>query len=109
MKFRNAMYAWTPLSWPATGSKAGTIGMVKVGPHPDTTGWSEPYSHSAGSCYLALKNDPEIVQVAQLFIDFHTMIVRDGIDPRAAHREFLKIDEYRERISRDIPGAEDAA
>ncbi len=40
-----------------------------------------------------------------LFIDFHTMVVRDGIDPLAAHQEFLKIDEYRERISPDIPGA----
>jgi hypothetical protein len=82
--------------------------MVKVGPHPDTIGWSKPYAQSAGSCYLALKSAPEMEQLVQLFIDFHTMIVRDGIDPQTAHREFLKIDEYRERISPDIPGAEDA-
>ncbi len=42
-----------------------------------------------------------------MFIDFHTLIVRDGIDPQAAHREFLKIDEYRRRISPDIDGAAD--
>jgi hypothetical protein len=39
-----------------------------------------------------------------MFIDFHTLVVRDGIDPQAAHREFLKIDEYRKRIAPDTPG-----
>jgi len=53
-----------------------------------------------------LKTKPELEQVMHLFIDFHTMVVRDGIDPHAAHEEFLKIHEYRERISADIPGAE---
>jgi hypothetical protein len=41
-----------------------------------------------------------------LFIDFHTLTVRDGIDPKAAHEAFLAIDEYRQRISHDILGAE---
>src|SRR5262245_3854508 len=27
-------------------------------------------------------------------LDFHTLVVGDGIDPMVAHREFLKIDEY---------------
>jgi hypothetical protein len=41
-----------------------------------------------------------------MFIDFHTLVVGDGIDPLAAHAEFLKIDEYRRRISPDIDGAD---
>ena len=36
-----------------------------------------------------------------------TLVVRDGIDPQAAHREFLKIDEYRRRVSPDIDGVAD--
>jgi len=40
-----------------------------------------------------------------LFVDFHTLVVRDGIDPVAAHAEFSKIDGYREIISPDIDGA----
>jgi hypothetical protein len=32
--------------------------------------------------------------------------VRDGIDPQAAHRAFLAIDEYRFRIAPDTEGAE---
>ena len=41
-----------------------------------------------------------------LFIEFHTIVVRDRIPVDAAHREFLKIDEYRRRIAPDIPGAD---
>jgi hypothetical protein len=41
-----------------------------------------------------------------MFIAFHTMVVRDGIDPQAAHDEFLKISEYRRRIAPDIEGAD---
>ena len=40
-----------------------------------------------------------------MFIDFHTLVVGDGMDPQAVHRQFLKIDEYRRRISPDIKGA----
>ncbi len=42
--------------------------------------------------------------IAQLFIDFHTIVVRDRVDPQKAHEAFLAIDEYREHISPDTPG-----
>ena len=38
-------------------------------------------------------------KVMMMFIDFHMIVFRDGIDPQKAHKEFLKIDEYRRRIS----------
>lgn len=41
-----------------------------------------------------------------VFVDFHTLVVREGIAPEVAHGEFLKIDEYRELISPDIQGAD---
>lgn len=41
-----------------------------------------------------------------MFIHFNTLGVRDGIDPKATHKEFLKMDEYRQRISSDTPRAE---
>jgi hypothetical protein len=44
--------------------------------------------------------------VMQMFLDFHAMVVRDGIDPQALHAEMLKVDEYRQHIARDIEGAE---
>ena len=50
---------------------------------------------------------PRIGKVMMMFIDIHTLIVHDGIDPQTVHREFLKTDEYRRRISSDIDSAAD--
>ncbi len=97
----NWMVAWTP----------GEPEAVEVGPWPDRTGWScrprRRLLFTTGCCELARHEWPEDRKVMMMFIDFHTLIVRDGIDPQAAHREFLKIDEYRRRISPDIDGAAD--
>ena len=41
-----------------------------------------------------------------MFILFNTLVVRDRIDPMAAHAAFLEIDEYRMAISHDAPGAD---
>lgn len=80
-------------------------GTIAVGPWPDSDGWSRPYRYTAGCCFSEYRDLPMIAQVAQLFTCFHTLVVRDGIDPQAAHGEFLKIGEYRRRISPDIAGA----
>ena len=48
----------------------------------------------------------ELLRDMMLFIEFNTIVVRDKIPVEAAHREFLKIDEYRQRISPDIPGSD---
>ncbi|PGH52758.1 hypothetical protein CRT60_22695 [Azospirillum palustre] len=90
------MVAWDP----------GMPERVAVGPWPDRARWSRGYAMSAG-CTFSDRHAMDLAgKVACMFIDFHTLIVRDGIDPAAAHREFLKIGEYRKRISPDISGAE---
>ena len=90
----NWMVAWTP----------GEPEAVEVGPWPDLTGWSCRLDFTTGCCELARHEWPEDRKVMKMFIDFHTLIVCDGINPQAAHLEFLKIDEYRRRISPDIDG-----
>ena len=90
----NWMVAYTP----------GEPDVVEVGPWPDKTRWSDQYRYTAGCCELARHKWPEERKVMMMFVDFHTLIVRDA---QAAHREFLKIDEYRRRISPDIDGAAD--
>jgi hypothetical protein len=49
---------------------------------------------------------PEDRRLMMLFVDFNTCVVRDKVRAEAVHREFLKIDEYRSRISPDTPGAD---
>ena len=76
---------------------------VKVGPLSNPP-CSERYPSSSGSCRTDRRKGSLANKVMRMFIDFHTLVVRDGIDPQAAHREFLKIDEYRKRIAPDTPG-----
>ena len=101
------MVAWQPDihgdSSPEPGKAAP--GSVEVGPWPDTTGWSTKYQSTSGACYSDRRHSDLTAQVALLFVDFNTLVVRDGIDPQRAHTEFLKIQDYCERISPDTPGA----
>jgi hypothetical protein len=39
-----AMYAWTAID----RDDYATAGQVKVGPHPDTVGWTKPYASALG-------------------------------------------------------------
>jgi hypothetical protein len=103
MKACEALIAWTP----ACETDNPTCGQVKVGPvireHPRD--WTEGYSSTGGAAYTRVRNLRGAASVAQIFIDFHSMVVRDGIDPKVAHRAFLEIDEYAECISNDIEGS----
>jgi len=47
--------------------------------------------------------------VSKVFVEFHTLVVRDRISINDAHREFLKIRQYRTYIAPDIHGATEAA
>ena len=40
-----------------------------------------------------------------LFLEFHELVVRDGVDPQRAHEAFLVIDEYAEAIAPDVRDA----
>ncbi len=79
-----------------------TGGPVKVGPWPDRTGWSDDYEMTTGCCRSRQDGD----RIALMFIDFHSLVVGYEVDPAEAHREFLKIKEYRRSISPDFPGAD---
>lgn len=94
MKILECMYGWN------------TGGDVKVGPWPDKTDWSFDYELTGGACYSHWHEMSPEMQALQIFIEFHTMVVRDEVDPQKAHAAFLKIDEYRRLIAPDIPGAQ---
>jgi hypothetical protein len=107
MRFKDCMICWQPREIAdQRASREAPPGSVRVGPHPDRSGWSEAYQMSAGGAYLCSKKWTACRAALQVMLDFNTLVVRDGIDPEAAHKEFLKIDEYRFHISADTPGAE---
>ncbi|MEA1832727.1 hypothetical protein U8607_11600 [Methylobacterium durans] len=104
MKQLEALIAWTPTRW--ADLRPETAGQVVVVPFPDAEGRAKGFMMSAGASSSALQALPEDQRVARLFIDFNTLVVRDGLDPQAVHRAFLAIDEYRFRIAPDTEGAE---
>jgi hypothetical protein len=103
IKASEALIAWTPAeSW-----KEATRGQIKVGRllQEDETDWTRPYAYTGGAAYTRVRDLEGAGSVAQVFVDFHTVTVRDGIDPKAAHAEFLNIEEYAEHIAADIEGS----
>ena len=81
--------------------------MVEVGPLVEDRldGWTRHFEYVGGAFDSERRDWRGPQSVAAVFIEFHTMVVRDGIHPQVAHAEFLKIDEYAETIALDIPGA----
>lgn len=104
MKQTEAIIAWTPVRWAEL--KPETAGQVVVLSASDAAGEAKRFMMRAGASSSALAALSEDARIARLFIDFQTLVVRDGIDPQAAHRAFLAIDEYRYRIAPDTEGAE---
>ena len=95
MKLEAVLIAWNPNS-----------SQIEAGPWPDRTGWIRKYRMTSGACYTGRRELSEDRQRLLLFIDFNAIVVRDRVDPEAAHQAFLAIDEYRRLISPDQFGAE---
>lgn len=104
MKQRDAIIVWTPARWAEL--RPETAGQVAVLPLSEAAGAAKRYMMRAGASSSALQAMSEEARIARLFIDFQTLVVRDGLDPQAVHRAFLAIDEYRFRIAPDTEGAE---
>lgn len=90
MRFKEAMIVWN------------VSGEIDVVAWPDVEGASRHLRMSCGACFSATDALTPDEVVGQVFIDFNTIVVRDKVDVTKAHAAFLKIDEYRERISPDM-------
>jgi hypothetical protein len=95
------MVAWNTKG--AFKEEDGRSESIEVGPWPDKTGWSKGYRFTVGCCFLENHTMPAADKIAQMFMDFHTCVVRDGIDPQKAHADSSRsantADAYR-RISK---------
>lgn len=103
MKQLEAIIAWTPARW--ADLRPETAGQVVVLPLGEAQE-AKRFAMRAGASSSALAVLSEEERITRLFIEFQTLVVRDGIDVQAAHRAFLAIDEYRFRIAPDTEGAE---
>jgi hypothetical protein len=73
----------------------------------DWTRYPIRYRFSGGAAWRALRKCQDKNQRdMMLFIEFHSIVVRDRVPVDAAHKAFLAIDEYHERIAPDIEGSD---
>jgi hypothetical protein len=92
------MIAWTPMRIAKWEQQRGLVpGAVEVGPWPDRTGWSghERYASTAGCCFV--DRWPKLTReqkLDELIRGFMLLVLGDGLDPQAVHREFSKIEGY---------------
>ena len=91
----DTVIAWTPVDW---NDRYDTHGQVRLAPRPPYDA-VKPY---AFWLYSTDRAESREAVLADLFIRFNTMVVRDGIDPKVAHTALLGIDEYREAVSPEI-------
>jgi hypothetical protein len=89
MKLRDTKIAWNPR------------GGIQVGSRHEH-GWDEGYRRTTGGvCFDIRAARGEAAKVFAL-AEFHAIVLRDGVRIRDAHREFLKIDEYRDAIAPEL-------
>lgn len=91
MLYKDAMVAWS-----------AETKEVMVVPWPDRAGLARHLRSSVGAPFASTKTLNLTETVARIFVDFHTLIVRDGINPINAHNEFMNIREYRDHVSPEI-------
>ena len=101
----NWVVAWTP----AGDLDDPTAGKIRIGHKAGNNAWSRPYAFVEGAVWVGWKDQPLAVRVVRMLLLFQAIVVRDGIDPQLAHKEFLKVDEYRRNIACDIPGSTNPA
>jgi hypothetical protein len=115
MKMKDADVIWTPMfaasvikEYPELA--APDAGHVRI--ERRHSGWQRtpgdrwmPVISLGEMGEVSTKDDPT-KQLLAMFILFNTLVIRDGIHPFRAHEAFLEIDEYRQTISPDSPGAD---
>lgn len=96
----DTVIAWTPATW---SGRYQTHGQVALAPRPPRAA-VKPF---AMWDYATDRDASRAEVLASVFRRFHTMVVRDGIDPQVAHRAMLAIDEYRDAVSPELREASD--
>jgi hypothetical protein len=94
--YKAASYHQTDNSYDRFTGKA-----VRVGPWPDSHHWSDAYDATQGCCFSGWHELRTIEQkMEEIFRGFFNLVLGDGINPEALHRELCKIKGYLEYTGR---------
>lgn len=106
MKAVNAIVVWTPKD-EVDAAYPGSIRIERRDSQWRRTRGDRwvPATSLGAFGEVSTKGD-KTAQLLAMFILFNTVTVRDLVTVEDAHKAFLQIDEYRETISPDAPGAD---
>lgn len=90
------------IAWNAGGSEIEVGGFVREG----DVDWTRPYRKSGGAAYVDVRKLKGVEARHYVMSEFLGIVIRDRVDLDAAHRAFLKIDEYRQALPQDVEGAD---
>ncbi len=93
---------WTPV-WVAGDPLAGSL---EVGPYPDWRARTASWMFLDGPFKHRRQCKTKTGRLLCLMTLFHTLVVRDGLDPQRVHQAFLRLPEYRQTIAPDCPRKE---
>lgn len=99
MKLKEALIAYNP------GTDQIRVGPLLSRGQSDWTAHPIHYRMTIGAAFTEVREMDGMQARHRLMSDFIGVVVRDRVDMDAAHREFLKIEEYREAIPADMDGA----
>lgn len=88
MKANNTVLYWSP--------ETGDVELKPLGEKSNLR-------RSALAAFVDLRSRSFSVRKAQVFVEAMHLIVRDSIDPKVLHSEMLKLEEYRDGCSIDMP------
>jgi hypothetical protein len=92
LDIRAAIICWTP-------TREGVPGRVVVERLGDAKN-KLAYQMSAGAVDRHWRRADDQTRLLMMMTTFHTIVVRDGIDPISAHKAFSQIAAYRALLSR---------
>ena len=91
MNAKDSLLLWSPKT-----------GESKVVPR----GHGKKYPHLGSSslgCYARVRDADFETRKTFVFIEAMHLIIRDGVDPKQLHNELMKLEEYRDGCSCDMP------
>lgn len=97
-----ALIAWTPNTQAYAAHP--TAGQIRIGRllQPDDPDFTRGLVRTGGAAFTVVRDAKGAEATARAFIDFHTVVVRDKVPVEAAHREFMKIEEYAAGVSPEL-------
>ena len=101
MKFRDCVILCDPL--PNGSGDVLTLALDQFRANPRRY---DRYPYSLGGVFADCRKYTGVVARCKVLAEFHALLMHGAATKEALHEAFLAIDEYRQVIAADIPGAD---